>query len=89
MQVKGSLEGLPITLVGNQSDLEPSAREVSTRTGEALQLMWSCQYLETSAKTGANIHELFESLLRMETSKTLSLSPIEDKKKKTKKCSLL
>ena len=56
--------------------------------------MWKCKYMETSAKEGTNVNELFEELLKLETSRTLSLQPIEesDKKKGDKKkgkCSLM
>jgi len=88
-EVKGSLEGFPVMLVGNKCDEEGGAREVSTKTGEALQNMWKCKYMETSAKNNINITELFEELLKLEKHRTLSLQPIEDtgKKKKIKeKC---
>ena len=54
-----------------------------------LQRMWKCKYIETSAKQGTNINELFEELLKMETKKMLSLQPIEDTEKKKKKCCLM
>ena len=38
--------------------------------------------METSAKEGTNVNELFEELLKLETSRTLSLQPIEDSEKK-------
>lgn len=37
-QVKGSVDGLPCMLVGNKCDEEAGKREVSTKTGEALQV---------------------------------------------------
>ena len=37
--MKGGLEGFPLILVGNKCD-EDSKREVSTKTGEALQVCW-------------------------------------------------
>ena len=54
-----------------------------------IQRMWKCKYIETSAKQGTNINELFEELLKMETKKMLSLQPIEDTEKKKKKCCLM
>jgi GTPase SAR1 family protein len=52
------------------------------------QAMWNCKYIETSAKTGSNVHELFEELLKMEKTTMISLEPIEETKKK-KKCRLM
>merc|ERR1711976_382631 len=92
-EVKGTLEGFPLMLIGNKCD-DNDKREVNTKTGEALQQMWKCKYMETSAKEGTNVNELFEELLKLETSRVLSLQPIEDndKKKGDKKkgkCSLM
>jgi len=91
-EVKGTLEGFPLMLVGNKCD-DDSKREVNKKTGEALQQMWKCKYMETSAKEGTNVNELFEELLKLETSRVLSLQPIEDndkkKGKKKGKCSLM
>ena len=42
-----------------------------------LQQMWKCKYMETSAKVGTNVNELFEELLKLDTSRQLSLQPIE------------
>lgn len=75
--VKGVLDGIPIMLVGNKCDEEPSKREVNKKTGEALQQMWKCKYIETSAKEGTNVTELFEELLKLDNSRQLSLQPIE------------
>jgi GTPase SAR1 family protein len=57
--------------------------------------MWKCKYMETSAKEGTNVNELFEELLKLETSRTLSLQPIEEAEKKKgvkkmkEKCNLM
>jgi len=34
-----------------------------------LQQMWKCKYIETSAKNGTNVTELFEELLKLDTSR--------------------
>ena len=39
--------------------------------------------METSAKNGTNVTELFEELLKLEPSRILSLQPIEETGKKT------
>ena len=38
LYVKGGLESFPMVLVGNKCDEESGKREVSTKTGEALQV---------------------------------------------------
>merc|ERR1711944_52290 len=81
-EVKGDLSGIPVMLVGNKSDEESGKREVAEKTGQALQQMWKCKYMETSAKNGTNVTELFEELLKLETSRILSLQPIEETEKK-------
>lgn len=81
-EVKGDLSGIPVMLVGNKSDEESGKREVGEKTGQALQQMWKCKYIETSAKNGTNVTELFEELLKLETSRILSLQPIEEAEKK-------
>ena len=39
--------------------------------------MWKCKYIETSAKEGTNVNELFEELLKLDKTRQLSLQPIE------------
>ena len=39
--MKGSLEGFPVLLVGNKCDEESGKRQVSTKTGEALEVIFS------------------------------------------------
>lgn len=91
-EVKKDLSKYPVMLVGNKMDEESGKREVSAKTGEALQSMWKCKYIETSAKNDTNVSSLFEELLKLETNRSLSLQPLEadDKKKKMKeKCLLM
>ncbi|KAJ5073592.1 ras-like protein [Anaeramoeba ignava] len=54
---------IPIVTVGNKTDLE-SDRLVSTEEGEQLAQEFSCEFIETSAKTGLNVTEAYESLVR-------------------------
>ena len=53
--------------------------------------MWKCKYIETSAKEGTNVTELFEELLKLDTTRQLSLQPIEntEKTKKKSKCEIM
>jgi len=62
-------EGQPkaIMLVGNKKDLvdeEPSKRIMTEEEGKALAAKWEAEYIETSAKTGHNIDELFQTFIR-------------------------
>ena len=51
---------MTIMLIGNKSDLE-SRRQVSKEEGEAFAREHNLFYLETSAKTAANVEEAFVS----------------------------
>jgi len=50
--------GCPMVLVGNMVDLEDK-REVKEETGKELAKKLGCDFIETSAKTGSNVEELF------------------------------
>lgn len=58
-EVKGSLEGWPVLLVGNKCDEESGKRQVSTKTGEALEVKKSV--LLESGKINICIVENVES----------------------------
>ncbi|XP_022074599.1 ras-related protein ralB-B-like [Acanthochromis polyacanthus] len=84
-------EVIPLLVVGNKSDLEErrqvSAEEAAAKAGE-----WNVQYVETSAKTRANVDKVFFDLMREVRKKKMSES--KDKngpsgKKKKKHCCLL
>ena len=49
-KVKGSLEGWPVCLVGNKCDEESGKRQVSTKTGEALEVSFSIEQFESSTE---------------------------------------
>ncbi|PWA21239.1 hypothetical protein CCH79_00009540 [Gambusia affinis] len=73
LAIKGSVESIPIMLVGNKSD-ETAQREVETKVGEAQATSWKCAFMETSAKTNSNVKELFQELLALEKKRDMSLS---------------
>ncbi|XP_053724256.1 ras-related protein ralB-B-like [Synchiropus splendidus] len=84
-------DNIPLLLVGNKSDLEErrkvSGDDAAARAGE-----WGVQYVETSAKTRANVDKVFFDLMREVRKK--KLLEIKDKngpsgKKKKKHCCIL
>ena len=83
---------IQIMLVGNKTD-KKHLRSVTTEEARQYAENHQFSYMETSAKEGTNVNELFEELLKLETSRVLSLQPIEDndkkKGKKKGKCSLM
>lgn len=50
-------EAIPLLLVGNKSDLE-ERRQVSCDEATAKAAEWGVQYVETSAKTRANVDKV-------------------------------
>lgn len=50
-------EAIPLLLVGNKSDLE-ERRQVSADEAAAKAAEWGVQYVETSAKTRANVDKV-------------------------------
>ncbi len=61
---KGSLENVPLMLVGNKCD-ETDARELTAKEGEEQARQWSSHFMETSAKTNYNVKELFQVRLTL------------------------
>eukprot|EP01121_Diplochlamys_sp_Union-15-3_P005126 TRINITY_DN1545_c0_g2_i1.p1 TRINITY_DN1545_c0_g2~~TRINITY_DN1545_c0_g2_i1.p1 ORF type:complete len:216 (-),score=30.16 TRINITY_DN1545_c0_g2_i1:70-675(-) len=56
-------EGLQIVLVGNKIDTAP--REVTLDEAQSLAAQCNIKYIETSAKTSANVEEAFSTLAQM------------------------
>ncbi|XP_002130534.2 GTP-binding protein Di-Ras2-like isoform X1 [Ciona intestinalis] len=82
-EIKGNLQFVPIYLVGNKCDEED--KKVSSREGADLSSTWGCGFIETSAKTSHNVHELFQKLLDSEKRRNLSLTVDVCPKKTTDK----
>ncbi|KAJ2836550.1 GTP-binding protein, partial [Coemansia sp. 'formosensis'] len=55
---QAGIDSVGIVLVGNKSDLWDS-RQVTVKEAQDLALEFGCPYLETSAREGINIKELF------------------------------
>ncbi|XP_034035598.1 ras-related protein ralB-B-like [Thalassophryne amazonica] len=82
---------IPLLLVGNKSDLE-ERRQVSGDEAAARASEWGVPYVETSAKTRANVDKVFFDLMREVRKKKMSES--KDKngpsgKKKKRRCRIL
>lgn len=55
---------LPLVLVGNKIDLEDE-RVVGRQAGQELARRWRCTFLEASAKSQANVNEIFFEIVRL------------------------
>ncbi|XP_076352921.1 GTP-binding protein Di-Ras2-like [Tachypleus tridentatus] len=80
-EVKGTTDGIPIMLVGNKCD-ETEKREVDKGYGSGQAHLWSCGFMETSAKTNINVQDLFQELLNMEKNRPVNFQ-LDSKKPKT------
>jgi GTPase KRas protein len=58
-----NFSSVPITLVGNKSDV--MEREVSTQEGHALARELGCEFVEVSAKDNKNIEKAFVDIVRL------------------------
>ena len=55
---------MPFVLVGNKCDLDESKRQISwSRAGGRAQI-WNVSYVETSAKSGYNVNNVFCDLIK-------------------------
>ncbi|KAJ8377806.1 hypothetical protein AAFF_G00251250 [Aldrovandia affinis] len=83
LAIKGSVESIPVMLVGNKSD--ETQREVETKDGEAQAAAWKCAFMETSAKMNYNVKELFQELLNLDKKRNMSLNMSGGKSKRSDK----
>lgn len=66
----------PILLVGNKSDLS-TQRQVSIKDAETIAIQYNADYIETSAKNGTNIEQLFDNLIRQIRKKQYNKQPTQ------------
>ncbi|XP_055727184.1 ras-related protein Ral-B-like isoform X1 [Salvelinus fontinalis] len=71
LRVKAEEDKIPLLVVGNKSDLE-DRRQVSVDEARAKAEEWGVQYVETSAKTRANVDKVFFDLMREVRGKKMS-----------------
>ncbi|KAI9646942.1 GTP-binding protein [Ciborinia camelliae] len=56
-------EWVPITIVGNKSDLRPEQRQVTAEQGKALAEKFKCAFTEASARYNENVTKGFELMI--------------------------
>ncbi|KAG9348112.1 hypothetical protein JZ751_004142 [Albula glossodonta] len=76
-------ENVPFLLVGNKSDLE-DRRQVGVEEAKARAEQWGVSYVETSAKTRANVDKVFFDLMREIRARKMEDSKEKNGKKKRK-----
>jgi len=64
LRLHGEDSKIPIMLVGNKCDLE-AERTVSLEEGQLLSQKWGTGFVESSAKIGKNVNEIFYELVRL------------------------
>uniref|UniRef100_A0AAQ4PPU2 small monomeric GTPase n=1 Tax=Gasterosteus aculeatus aculeatus TaxID=481459 RepID=A0AAQ4PPU2_GASAC len=75
-------ENVPFLLVGNKSDLD-DRRQVSADEAKARAEQWGVCYVETSAKTRANVDKVFFDLMREIRARKMEDSKEKNGKKKS------
>lgn len=84
LRVKAEEDKIPLLLVGNKSDLE-ERRQVSVEEARGKAEEWGVQYVETSAKTRANVDKVFFDLMREVRGKKMTETKDKNGKGKNKK----
>ncbi|KAG7327306.1 hypothetical protein KOW79_008912 [Hemibagrus wyckioides] len=84
LRVKAEEDKIPLLLVGNKSDLEDK-RQVSVTVAREKADEWGVQYVETSAKTRANVDKVFFDLMREVRAKKMAENKDKNGKKSGKK----
>jgi len=65
-QVRGKTGNIPLLLIGNKADLD-DLRAVTNEEAKQFATQNGVVYTETSAKTGANVTDVFEALTQVMT----------------------
>lgn len=87
-------DNIPFLLVGNKADLE-ERRQVTVEEAHQRAQQWNVPYVETSAKTRANVDKVFYDLMReirsrkMEASRQNNGKKAKTKERKKRKCIIL
>lgn len=84
LEVKDGKKDTSIILVGNKIDLN-ERREVSTEDGQLKAEKYNIPFIESSAKTGENIDNIFIKLLKSKNNDDLN-NQNKNKKKHKQKC---
>ena len=81
---------IPMTLVGNKSDLE-NEREISTNEGKEMARKMNAKFVETSARYRLNVDEAYYSVVRSirDDNTKRRLSKNVPKAKPKKRCSVM
>ncbi|KAF7241732.1 Ras-related protein Ral-B [Varanus komodoensis] len=83
LRVKAEEDKIPLLVVGNKSDLE-DRRQVPVEAARSKAEEWGVQYVETSAKTRANVDKVFFDLMREIRAKKMSENKDKNGKKSSK-----
>jgi len=82
LRVKGT-DNVPICLIGNKCDASLQ-RQVTPDDALALAQLWTCPYIETSAKLSINVNDTFAEIVREINSK-MKTKNVKKKKEKYRK----
>ncbi|KAJ6248981.1 ras-like protein rasd [Anaeramoeba flamelloides] len=74
-------DDVPMVITGNKNDLE-NERQVSQGEGTDLAKSFNCPFIETSAKTRANVEEAFYNLVREVRNVKYGIKESQGKKKR-------
>ncbi|OBS60481.1 hypothetical protein A6R68_08395 [Neotoma lepida] len=83
LRVKAEEDKIPLLVVGNKSDLE-ERRQVPVDEARGKAEEWGVQYVETSAKTRANVDKVFFDLMREIRAKKMSENKDKNGRKSSK-----